>query len=68
MPSPWATRLYRETHPQLAVRVSLTNEAGDQRVTVAFGETTDEAIAAAVALAEEQTGDPTWVMNDWSAA
>jgi len=53
---------------QISVRVELLNDDGDRLVVFGYGDTADEAVAAAEAKACEQTGDDSYVMNDWGAA
>jgi hypothetical protein len=52
----------------LRVRVELLNDCGERRVIYASGETVDEAVAEAEALAYSATADQSWTMNDWAAA
>lgn len=57
-----------ELPAELRVRVELMNDDGSTLELVTAGETTDEAVERAEILAAELTGDPSYCMNDWSAA
>lgn len=52
----------------LMVRVESVNDNGLRYVTYGRGRDTDAAVENAVDKARRQTGDDSYVMNDWSAA
>ena len=54
-----------ELEPWLAVEVELINDNGDRVTTLATGRSTDEAVALAEEQVRMQTGDDSYVMNEW---
>ena len=58
---------YEEEH-RVAVYVDARNDAGEARQAYGWGPTADEAVEAAVEGIRNETGDDSYVMNDWEAA
>lgn len=52
----------------LIVQVELLNDHGDELVVYAGAETVNDAVFEAERIAEVDTGDDSYVMNEWRAA
>lgn len=50
---------------ELRVEVEALNDTGDSHVVLACGDTVEDAIDDAIARLVAQTGDDSFVMNDW---
>jgi hypothetical protein len=53
---------------ELAVKVTARNDDGDKEVEYGYGQTTDEAVRNALDFLIANTGDDSWVQDDWEAA
>lgn len=53
---------------ELVVKVTARNDAGEKQIGYGSGPTTDSAVNQAVELICIETGDDSYVMDDWEAA